>query len=423
MITGKELVARGYKPGVQFRHAIELSKTLEGEALWTEVDKLFVDNRTPWMMLEKGVESNVIYAGDGENLAAVMEHVRHIARVPTVEELYVMPDACIAGGLGSAPVGTVVVTNGTIHPAWHSSDLHCSVMATAVMADPKEVLDTAWRCTHFGPGGPNRFKYLPYSKVEGNPFLRTFPSYMDKFLGSQGDGNHFLFVGRTDDNLTWIVTHHGSRKPGAEIYKLGMRAAVQHHRQRNTNVPENMAWLDVESEAGQHYLAALDEAKVWTVANHSKIHATILNQLDLEIVDSAMSFHNTVLVNGNQVSHLKGATKMTSRVGVIPLNMRDGVLLVDKAKSDYGPHGAGRNVSRTNFVRGVENSEQFLQEQTAGLDVRFWSGEPDLSELPDAYKPAREIIDISEASGLFKVRKVIRPYGCIMAGKYVRRGR
>ena len=37
-----------------------------------------------------------------------------------------------------------------------------------------------------------------------------------RHFGTQGDGNHFFFVGRiASTGETALVTHHGSRKPGA----------------------------------------------------------------------------------------------------------------------------------------------------------------------------------------------------------------
>ena len=43
------------------------------------------------------------------------------------------------------------------------------------------------------------------------------------YLGTQGDGNHFLFVGESENHGgVTLVTHHGSRGFGASLYSKGM---------------------------------------------------------------------------------------------------------------------------------------------------------------------------------------------------------
>lgn len=84
----------------------------------------------------------------------------------------------------------------------------------------------------------------------------------------------------------------------------------------------------------------------------------------------------------------------------------------------FAPHGAGRNISRTDHKRKKEGKsiEQIFQEETKGLDVRFFSGNIDISELPTAYKDADNVQAQMEEFGLGKVIDRIIPYGCIMAG-------
>ena len=52
-----------------------------------------------------------------------------------------------------------------------------------------------------------------------------------KHLGTQGDGNHFLFIGISEKTgNTHIVTHHGSRGFGAAVYKKGMDTAEKYRK-------------------------------------------------------------------------------------------------------------------------------------------------------------------------------------------------
>ncbi len=55
-------------------------------------------------------------------------------------------------------------------------------------------------------------------------------------------------------------------------------------------------------------------------------------------------------------------------------------------------------------------------EETAGLDIRFFSNEIDISELPSAYKSADSVRTQMDEFGLGRVVDEVLPYGSIMAG-------
>ena len=59
-----------------------------------------------------------------------------------------------------------------------------------------------------------------------------------------------------------------------------------------------------------------------------------------------------------------------------------------------------------------------LCRETKGLDVRFFSGHIDISELPSAYKNAKNVQDQMKEFGLGETVDEILPYGCIMAGDW-----
>ena len=92
-----------------------------------------------------------------------------------------------------------------------------------------------------------RHRIIP---VWDNLFLSGLRSRAQDFLGTQGDGNHFAYVGRNqftepqraaieaagytelsdtivrrDGKINVLVTHHGSRGLGADVYKRGQAAA------------------------------------------------------------------------------------------------------------------------------------------------------------------------------------------------------
>ena len=85
----------------------------------------------------------------------------------------------------------------------------------------------------------------------------------------------------------------------------------------------------------------------------------------------------------------------------------------------FAPHGAGRNLSRTALRRRFPHDEMRLEEiarSTAGLDIRWYCGKPDLSETPVAYKNAAAVKSQIDTFNLAQVIGEIQPLGCIMAG-------
>ena len=67
------------------------------------------------------------------------------------------------------------------------------------------------------------------------------------------------------------------------------------------------------------------------------------------------------------------------------------------------------------WVVHLSDLEIFARE-TEGLDIRFYSNEIDISELPSAYKSAETVREQITHFGLGEVIDEIMPYGCIMAG-------
>lgn len=62
--------------------------------------------------------------------------------------------------------------------------------------------------------------------------------------------------------------------------------------------------------------------------------------------------------------------------------------------------------------------KEIFADETKGLDVRFFSKNIDISELPSAYKSAEMVKRQMIEFGLGEVVDEIMPYGCIMAGDW-----
>ncbi len=443
-ITGNTLIEMGYMPDKWFkealRHINEQQLSAEDMLHYLESFKsgpvldLF-EKPKPFALNIRAEEPL-----EQDNVEAVIATMKEVMKTPTVINGAIMPDACPTGGVGTIPVGGVVVAKNAIHPGMHSADICCSVMLTDYgKVAPKTIMDIARKVTHFGPGGRDRETQFRFPKellddFESNAFLndQNMIKVARAHLGTQGDGNHFLFVGQSaKTGNTMVVTHHGSRGVGAKLFKKGMSIAEKFRRKLSPGTLKQNAWIPFDSEEGQTYWEALQVIRKWTKQNHLVIHNEIATQAGIDFENRFWNEHNFVFKDGEAFYHAKGATPLDEKFmpditgpRLIPLNMAEPVLIVEGATTEtnlgFAPHGAGRNMSRTQHRKTKEDQtiEEVFAEETAGLDVRFFSDEIDITELPSAYKDASSVRAQMEEFGLGVVVDEVKPYGSIMAGDW-----
>lgn len=443
-ITGKELIAMGFKSGKWIPEALAHINTnqLQGEALSNYLEQFrpgpIVDLHADSMPYSVNIKAENEL--EESNVNSVLESMDILMRTPTLVDGAVMPDACPAGPKGTIPVGGVVAAKNAIHPGMHSADICCSVMLTDFgSADPKDILDAAHASTHFGPGGRDRNTQYRFSSelleaFESNHFLRDnqMVQIARTHLGTQGDGNHFLFVGVSKKTgNTMLITHHGSRGPGARLYTKGMKIAERFRKEISPETLKQNAWIPFDTEEGQNYWDALQIIRAWTKKNHEVIHDATLEALGVKLENRFWNEHNFVFQEDDIFYHAKGATPLDAKFmpditgpRLIPLNMAEPVLIVEgnttATNLGFAPHGAGRNMSRTQHKKNKAEftNEEVFEIETKGLDIRFFSKEIDVSELPSAYKNATTVRQQMDEFGLGKVQDEVIPYGCIMAGDW-----
>lgn len=384
---------------------------------------------------------------DFQNVQEVCKTMDVLMKTPTIVNGAIMPDACPCGNIGQIPVGGVAVAKNAIHPGMHSADICCSLyLSTLTNANPKKVLDVAEKVTHFGQGG-RRIPIIKLpddllDKIKSNHFLNNTKSIelAKTHLGTQGDGNHFLFVGISKNTKkTVVVTHHGSRGFGALLYKNGMRIAERFRQRISPNTLRQNAWIPFDTDEGREYWNALQIVREWTKLNHQIIHEEIFKVLDVDrkYDISFWNEHNFVFKDNDLFYHAKGATPLDDKfvkdslygLRIIPLNMHDGILVVRGQTTEtnlgFAPHGAGRNMSRTKHkeLNKDRTIKEIFESETSGLDVRFFSKNVDITELPSAYKDAESIKEQIKIFNLGEIRDEIKSYGCIMAGRFENRYR
>jgi len=476
-IKAHELLAAGWPEGRRFGELLRRARVLESTGVPRNEMLVQLEQEFPKEIPRIGLHASprplaeAIEAETPEeqaNVANARARMNELLHVPVVKRGVIMPDACPAGaGRATIPVGGGIEVDNGILPGAHSADICCSMFATFFAANHPvgEMMDHLQKSTHFGPGGRARgdqWKSVVLEEpVWDNSFLTGLRSRAQDFLGTQGDGNHFAYIGRVQfsemqrtalanagqDNLAqWIerregefhvlVTHHGSRGLGADLYKRGQTAARKWCTENARDIPDAAVWLPGDTAEGSAYWDALQYISRWTRENHALIHQKFLDRLGQRALVQIGNEHNFVWKRDGVFYHGKGATPAwldsegRPQLGLIPLNMAREILLVIGTDNDsflsFCPHGAGRNQSRTAMLAPYRDAQgkidpgrvkQALDETTAGLDIRWFSGMPDLSESPLGYKDATKVKAQIARFNLAQVVGEIQPLGCIMAGQ------
>lgn len=486
IISGKDLLEAGWQPGPAFPELLAAARACEERGITDPayilklLERDFVKEDPKRLMREAPASFSEAIAAtcelDEQNIAAVRRFMNQLLRTPVIERGAIMPDACPAGAAeATIPVGGAISVRNAILPAAHSADICCSMYASIFECGESTatMLDAIVASTRFGFGGRREEDRVPHpvlaESVWSNPFLKGLEEYAAMHLADQGDGNHFAYLGklratraliealtraghdtiaralhdragdRLDDTdgatFYTLVTHHGSRGLGAQVYKRGHKAAIKETARVARNIPKAAAWLDTTSEIGADYWDALQYIGRWTRANHEAIHTRFLERSGAEKVTDFGNEHNFVWQRGDRFLHGKGATPAWNDeagrplLGLIPLNMAAPILVTLGRDNDeflsFAPHGAGRNRSRTATMRifrkaNGETDEnavsRAIDEATRGLDIRWYYGRGDLTESPLGYKPAAQVRAQIEQFELADIVAEITPLGCLMAG-------
>ncbi len=476
-IKARDLIAAGWQEGRRLGPALRRARDLESEGrpraeVLAQLEQEFPKQiavilpRTSPAPLAEAIEAET--PEETINVAAARQRMTELLHVPVVQRGVIMPDACPSGGgLATIPVGGAIAVENAIIPGAHSADICCSMFASFFPDNHPvgEIMDHLQEVTHFGAGGRARGHQWASPVLDepvwDNPFLTGLRSRAQDFLGTQGDGNHFAYVGRIqftepqraaleqagytelsdwitrrDGKFSVFVTHHGSRGLGADLYKRGQVAARKWCDENAKDIPDAACWLPADSPEGLAYWDGLQYVGRWTRENHALIHEALLRRLGQRPLVQIGNEHNFVWKQGDMFLHGKGATPAwrdrdgRPLLGLIPLNMAREILLVlGSNHADYlsfCPHGAGRNLSRTAMLRPYKDVEgnldparvqQVLAEVTSGLDIRWFCGGPDLSESPLGYKDATKVKAQIARYGLATLAGEIHPQGCIMAGE------
>jgi tRNA-splicing ligase RtcB (3'-phosphate/5'-hydroxy nucleic acid ligase) len=382
-------------------------------------------------------ESDAPYQIWGTNLEPdAVQQLKNACKLPVAVTGALMPDAHVGYGL---PIGGVLATDEAVIPYAVGVDIACRMKMTVLDMPIKALADDTSRLTRaieretrFGMGASFK-SHRQHDVMDRDWKVTDVTSKMkDRAwaqLGTSGSGNHFVefgeltvldeSVGLTAGTYLALLSHSGSRGTGAQVAQHYSRLARQLHPELPKEL-SHLAWLDLATEAGQKYWAAMELMGRYAAANHELIHASIKRALGVEVMLDIENHHNFAWrerhrrPDGSEadlIVHRKGATPAGAGVlGIIPGSMgTPGYVVRGKgvaASLNSAAHGAGRRMSRTKAkqIFTWDNAQKFLRDRgvtllSAGLD-----------EVPMAYKDIDEVMaaqrDLVESLARFEPRLV-----------------
>ncbi len=360
-------------------------------------------------------------------------------KLPVTVAGALMPDAHHGYGL---PIGGVLATDNAVIPYAVGVDIGCRMALSIFDLPPtwveqrrQELQHKLLANTRFGGrelfvrGERLDHEVLSREEFRTIPFLRNKLDTAAAQVGTSGSGNHFVEFGVVEitsahnalgvapGRYVGLLSHSGSRGLGASIAQHYTGLAMD-----TCQLPaeaKHLAWLGLDTEAGQEYWAAMNLAGDFASANHYQIHqrmAKALGEKPLAKVENHHNFAWKELLDGREVIvHRKGATPAGAGVlGIIPGSMTAPGYIVagrgERASLASASHGAGRLMSRTRAKAELSDAEVRRTLQAHGVDL-IGGG---LDEAPQAYKDIFTVMaaqtDLVDVLGNF-TPKVVRMDG------------
>lgn len=268
-------------------------------------------------------------------------------------------------------------------------------------------------------------------------------------IGSLGSGNHFIELNKDEDDNLYLVIHSGSRNLGLQVANYYQQAAYDslhgkdayHESRKKIQIKEMINRLTQEGRQkeissaiknfkydpeiceskmkipyelsyceGQLFDDYIYDMKImqnFAHLNRIAIADTIQCGMRWDVDDMFETVHNYIDTD-NMILRKGAISAQKDEIAIIPMNMRDGSLIVKgKGNQDWNysaPHGAGRIMSRSEAKNSIAMKE-FKESMKDIYSTSVVSSTID--EAPQAYKPMQEIID--NISDTVEIVNIIKP--------------
>lgn len=396
LLTGKDLLTIGFPQGKAIGIALEVMAQAFGEMSREEKRTLLkellnqpeaFEERADLQPIVKALLQKpdttvelmsedrpfAIYGADGIEEGA-LKQMRTAMKLPVTVAGALMPDAHQGYGL---PIGGVLATRNAVIPYGVGVDIGCRMCLTIYdlpvsrlheqKTDFKKLLMDNTRFGRDTFQKPKDHEIFERTEFRDIRVVRELKDRAFSQVGSSGGGNHFVEFGIVEITTPVhafalvpgvylaVLSHSGSRGMGANIAGHYTQVAMA-----GCKLPaeaKHLAWLDLDTEAGQEYWLAMNLAGDYASACHHQIHERLAAGLHSQPLARIENHHNFAWKEkdafGREVIvHRKGATPAGKDVlGIIPGSMATpGFLVRGKGLADSihsASHGAGRLMSRT----------------------------------------------------------------------------
>lgn len=238
-------------------------------------------------------------------------------------------------------------------------------------------------------------------------------------LGTLGGGNHFIEIGKDSNGSFYVAIHSGSRHLGKEVTEYYLSQGQKYLKSKKLHIPYELTYL--EGELMEQYLHDAQLVQEYASLNRQIILEELVKGMKWKITDSYSCVHNYIETWNDSYLLRKGAisAKVQEKV-IIPINMRDGILLgTGLGNIEWNcsaPHGAGRILKRSE----VKNHYSLAQYKKS-MDGIYSSciHQNTLDESPFAYRSLEEIAEAVKET--VSIETIIKPVYNFKAGSKERK--
>ena len=389
---------------------------------------------------------------------SAIEQIEHLLDQEFISgsKIRVMPDVHAGAG---CTIGTTLTVTDKIVPNLVGVDIGCGMLTIPlgkIEIDLPKFDNQVKRSIPSGAGVYHKTAKYEFDRAsELKCYGQIKTSNLSVMLATLGGGNHFIELGKDDEDNIYLVIHSGSRNLGKQVcdyyqdlaikkYRSGfgeVKAIIEQCKAENRSrdiekevrewhknhelVPPQLCYLMGEDKDDYlHDMRICQEyASVNRLAMANELLKNYFYPMDVKLTDTFKlkikekgfklstagfeTLHNYIDLERGIIR--KGAISAQSGERVlIPINMRDGAIIATgKGIEDMNyslPHGAGRLMSRT-----VAESNIQLEDFKKSMEGIYSSviGEGTLDEAPQAYRDMDTMLE--SLHGLIDDIKIIRP--------------
>jgi len=351
----------------------------------------------------------------------------------------------------SIPIGGIIAYKDKISPSAVGFDCACGNLAVLTNAtlldvhkDIEKIMDTIVRNISFGIGRVSNSKHIVRQKKPDEhaifdspvwndiPLLNDLKDMARNQLGTVGSGNHYVDIFHDEFLRIWVGVHFGSRGLGHKIASHYIKAGGG-----TDGINVAPALLDVNSDLGREYIAALKLAGEYAYTGRDWVCAEVARILGVEIFEEVHNHHNFAWLENHDGEdlwvHRKGATPaFPGQKGFVGGTMGEDSVILEGVDSDLSKiamystvHGAGRVLSRSQaagrskWIKGKKTrvsegvvSQTMMTDWVKNAGVCLRGAGTD--ESPHCYKRLNEVL--SAQGETIKILLTLTPIGVAMAG-------